>query len=168
MLKKYGRPSAIFLMYACMAAGVSGVRINTSYSLPLGLYVESDRGNLIEFCPEQPYAAQSAQRGYRKPGFACQDGAVPLMKPVVATEGDMVEVTHHGIAVNGQLLPKTMPMAKDSQGRDLEPFPMGTYQVEPGTVWVASTYNIGSYDSRYMGPIDARLIRRRLKPLWQL
>lgn len=159
---KYGLLS-VPLLFA-----LSGLRINTSYSLPLGLYIESSNGNLIEFCPEQPYAAQSAQRGYRTPGLACADGAVPLMKPIVATEGDTVEVTHHGIAVNGKLLPKTMPMATDSHGRDLEPFPTGVYQVERGTVWVASTYNIGSYDSRYMGPIETRLIRRRLKPLWQL
>ena len=39
---------------------------------------------------------------------------------------------------------------------------------EEGVVWVASTYNRGSYDSRYMGPISISQIRARLRPLWLL
>ena len=33
---------------------------------------------------------------------------------------------------------------------------------------MASTYNRGSYDSRYMGPISISQIRARLRPLWLL
>jgi len=55
-----------------------------------------------------------------------------------------------------------------SGGTLLKPGHIGLYGVEPGTVWVASTYNAGSYDSRYMGPIPTSQIRRRLRPLWLL
>ena len=154
----------------CLTAVALGVRINTSYSLPMGLYIATNdpAASLIEFCPAGVFAKQSSERGYRTPGFACADGAVPLLKQIVAREGDVVGMTPAGIEVNGTLLPKTMPLACDSYLRPLTAWRFGIYQVEPGTVWVASTYHPGSYDSRYMGPISMSQIRRRLKPLWVL
>jgi conjugative transfer signal peptidase TraF len=144
--------------------------LNTSYSLPMGLYIETGdpATALVEFCPAGTFAEQSSARGYRTAGFACADGAVPLLKPIVAREGDLVETTPRGIKVNGVLLPQTSPLLTDSYSRPLRPWPFGVYHVEPGTVWVASSYNRGSYDSRYMGPISISQIRRRLTPLWVL
>lgn len=154
----------------CTLATLTGIRVNTSYSLPLGIYVVTgdENANLVEFCPPEPFASQSSVRGYRTPGLACPDRAVPLLKPIVGRPGDIVGVSAAGISVNGHLLPKTKPLSRDAAGRPLQPYPVGSYQVQPGTVWVASTYNRGSYDSRYMGPIDVRLIRKRLRPLWLL
>jgi conjugative transfer signal peptidase TraF len=154
---------------AASLASVLGIRINTSYSLPMGLYLRTSdpQATLIEFCPEGRYAVQSSERGYRTGGF-CPDGAVPLLKPVVARPGDTVEMSVAGLAVNGRLLPQTAPVPKDRLGRRLEAWPNGRYSVGVGTVWVASSYNRGSYDSRYMGPIPTRLIRSRLKPMWTL
>jgi len=156
---------AIVLMSGIVT--VFGIRINTSYSLPLGLYTTTDEPNaeLIEFCPAEPFATESASRSYRTRGFACPDGAVPLLKPIVARPGDIVVVSPEGIIVNGRLLRKTRPSPNDSSGRPLKPWPIGLYGVEAGTVWVASTYNAGSYDSPYMGPIHTTAIRRRLTQL---
>lgn len=153
-----------------IVANTLGVRINTSYSLPLGLYIETrdPAAPLIEFCPPGRFAKQSSERGYRTAGFACGDGAVPLLKPIVAREGDLVETTPKGIKVNGTLLPQTAPLLGDSHSRPLKPWPFGVYRVKVGTVWVASSYNRGSYDSRYMGPIATVQIRRRLRALWVL
>jgi len=151
-------------------AAIGGVRINTSYSLPLGIYVRThDRdARLIEFCPVEPFASESSERGYRTHGTACADGAVPLLKPIVAVAGDRVVLSAEGMRVNGRLLPKTAPLFRDAAGRSLHPWPFGTYVVEQGVVWVASTYNRGSYDSRYMGPISISQIRARLRPVWLL
>jgi type IV secretory pathway protease TraF len=33
-------------------------------------------------------------------------------------------------------------------------------------IWAVSTWNDGSYDSRYFGPIHESMIRQRLRPLW--
>lgn len=158
------------VLVLCGLAALSGIRVNTSYSLPLGIYVVTgdENANLIEFCPAEPFASQSSVRGYRTPGLACPDRAVPLLKPIVGRPGDIVEVSSAGISVNGHLLPQTKPLSSDAAGRPLQPYPAGTYQVQSGSVWVASTYHRGSYDSRYMGPIDVRLIRKRLRPLWLL
>jgi conjugative transfer signal peptidase TraF len=151
-------------------AGFAGVRVNTSSSLPLGFYIRTNQGSagLIEFCPSEPYASLSRDRGYRVRGFTCPDRAVPLLKPVVAQAGDVVKVSLAGIAVNGRLLPNTASLRRDAANRPLQALPSGTYRVRPGTVWVASTYSRGSYDSRYIGPVEEKSIRGRLRPLWLL
>jgi conjugative transfer signal peptidase TraF len=144
--------------------GFLGLRINTSASLPVGLYVVTtdSSANLIEFCPAEPFAATSLVRGYRSPG-ACQDGGAALLKPVVAKAGDVVDLSVRGISVNGLLLPNTAPLSKDTKGRPLEPWRFGCFLVAPGTVWVASSYHSRSFDSRYFGPVDTTSIRHRMK-----
>ena len=159
--------AALTFTATCLAAMTLGVRVNTSYSLPMGLYIETTAPNapFVEFCPEGRFSRESALRGYRTRGFACPDGAVPLLKPVVARQGDHVETSAAGILVNGALLAKTAPLTKDAELRQLSPWPFGAYFVTPGTIWVASTYNRGSYDSRYLGPIATSQIRRKLRAL---
>ena len=57
----------IFLSVGLLAAtaAIGGARINTSYSLPLGVYIRThDRdARLIEFCPVEPFASESSERG---------------------------------------------------------------------------------------------------------
>jgi conjugative transfer signal peptidase TraF len=145
--------------------GRLGIRWNVSPSLPMGIYIESvEPSNLVEFCPAEPAASFAAARGYRDAG-GCRDGATPLMKPVIARVGDTVDFSAQGVAVNRRLLPNTAPRGADTQGRPLQHFPFGRYVVEPGTVWVASTYNPRSFDSRYFGPIPEVSIRTHLRPL---
>lgn len=144
--------------------GLLGLRVNTSPSLPVGLYVvTADRSaNLVEFCPAEPFAALSLTRGYRDAG-SCRDGGAPLLKPVVAKAGDLVDLSERGISVNGLLLPNTAPLAKDTKGRPLTAWLFGRYPVTPGAVWVASSYHSRSFDSRYFGPVCTATIRHRLK-----
>src|SRR6266404_5862589 len=52
------------------------------------------------------------------------------------------------------------------QYRTAGPWPYGTYKVEPGTVWVVSSFNSYSFDSRYYGAIPTSAIRHHLRPLW--
>ena len=132
--------------------------------VPMGLYVVTadSSANLVEFCPAEPFATLSLVRGYRDPG-ACRDGGAPLLKPIVAKAGDVVELSWRGISVNGLLLPNTAPLSKDTKGRSLEPWPFGRVPVAPGTVWVASSYHSRSFDSRYFGPVDTTAIRHRMK-----
>ena len=141
-----------------------GLRINASPSLPVGLYlVTADcSANLVEFCPAEPFATLALSRGYRDPGV-CKDRGAPLLKPVVAKAGDIVDLSTLGISVNGVFLPNTAPLSKDTKDRVLEAWPSGHYRVAPGTVWVSSSYQARSFDSRYFGPIDITAIRHRLK-----
>ena len=106
--------SASAFAIAALFAAVVGVRINTSYSLPMGLYIATGdpSAQLVEFCPAGFFARQSSEREYRIRGIGFPDGAVPLLKPIVAREGDVVETTPLGIRVNGILLPQTEPYQK--------------------------------------------------------
>jgi conjugative transfer signal peptidase TraF len=146
--------------------GLAGIKINCSPSLPIGLYsTSSDRkASLIEFCPAEPFASLATSRGYRDRG-TCRDGATPLLKPIVARAGDVVTVSAHGIGVNGRLLPNTAPLQTDTHGRPLTPWPFGRYAVGADTVWVASSYNPRSFDSRYIGPVPTAGIRDYVRPL---
>jgi conjugative transfer signal peptidase TraF len=146
-----------------------GLRLNSTASLPIGLYIVSEAkdANLAEFCPPEPFAQISVSRGYRSQGN-CSDGESPLLKPVVAKPGDAVVFSDSGLQVNGVPLSNTAPRSRDSKGRPLPHYPFGMYRVCADTVWVASSYHPLSFDSRYFGPIQTVAIRNRLKPLLTL
>jgi conjugative transfer signal peptidase TraF len=146
------------------ACGWMGLRINVSPSLPVGLYISTDSGSLVEFCPAEPFASVALARGYRTLG-ACADGGAPLLKPVIATTGDAVNTSSSGLDVNNIRIPNSAPLAADSEGRPLTHWPFGRYTVSVGTVWVASSYNGRSFDSRYFGPVPVTAIRGRVKTL---
>src|ERR1700675_1475466 len=155
------------LFIGLMAGWVFGIRVNLTPSLPLGFYITSHSSNakLVEFCPQGTAASISLSRQYRTAG-ACPDGGAPLLKPVVAFPGDHVEVSADGIRVNGQLLRNSAGRLRDHLQRPLDPWPDGTYRVAPGTVWVVSSFNSYSFDSRYYGAIPEASIRHHLRPLW--
>src|SRR5438445_4561303 len=150
-----------------LAAAWTGLRFNASPSMPTGLYVRTSsesRSSLVVFCPAEPIARLSAERGYRSRGN-CPDGDEPLAKPIAARPGDIVELSATGMAVNGRLLVNTAPLVTDAAGRPLPQWPFGRYVVAPGSVWVASSYSPRSFDSRYFGPVKASQVREHVRPL---
>ena len=54
---------------------VAGLRLNTSPSLPVGLYITTadPAAVLVEFCPAPPFAGLARDRRYRSAGN-CKDG----------------------------------------------------------------------------------------------
>jgi conjugative transfer signal peptidase TraF len=156
--------SLIVMVSTFEICGLAGLRINRSASLPLGLYLVTahPNANLVEFCPPEPFAQLAMERWYRDTG-SCPDGGAPLLKPVVGRSGDLVEVSPQGIAVNGRVLPNTAPLKNDTKSR-LTPWPEGRYTVGSDSVWVASTYNRRSFDSRYFGPVPSSSIRNYVRP----
>jgi conjugative transfer signal peptidase TraF len=166
------RPAALAALIVGIvfcAASKLGIRINTSPSLPIGLYqvASGPDATLVEFCPPEPFGSMANARGYRRAG-TCPDGGSPLMKPIVARAGDSLRLSERGMAVNGRALPNSAPLLKDTANRPLSPWPYGTYAVQPGTVWVVSGYHPRSFDSRYFGPIPEALVRNCVRPLLTL
>ncbi len=159
-------PAALVIAVICVIFQVAGVRVNASSSLPIGLYrtTSDTAAKLIEFCPAEPFASISATRGYRRRGN-CPDGAEPLMKPVVAVAGNTVKVSADGVTVNGRLLRNSAARPFDTNGRPLQHWAFGEYRVAPDTVWVISSFNARSFDSRYFGPIQVASVHCHLKPL---
>jgi type IV secretory pathway protease TraF len=87
------------------------------------------------------------------------------MKPIVASTGDLIEVMPEGVSVNGKLLPNSAPVPFDTKSRHLAHWPFGKYRVTAETVWVISSYNKRSFDSRYFGPLPLSSMLIHLHPL---
>ena len=149
---------------------LAGLRLNLTGSLPVGLYVISPslpvRGALVLVCLPAKVAEFARARGYVPRGVQCPGGVSAVGKPVVAIAGDTVTVTPAGIVVNGAAVPNTRTLASDRKGRRLPLLPAGRWVVEPGTVWIVSSYSRYSFDSRYFGAIEARQVRANLQRLW--
>ena len=149
---------------------LAGLRLNLTGSLPVGLYVTSPslpvRRALVLVCLPAKVAGFARARGYVPRGEECPNGVAPIGKPVAAIAGDTVTVTPTGILVDGTAVPNTRALASDRKGRRLPQLATGRYVVEPGTVWIVSSYSRFSFDSRYFGAIEARQVRANLQPLW--
>src|SRR5262245_57351975 len=96
------------------------VHLNLSASAPRGLYrtvtVEPTRGAWVVACVSPQSAALARARGYLGPG-RCAGGTQPMLKPIVAVAGDVVEIGPEAVTVNGQRLPGSLTAASDSLGR---------------------------------------------------
>ena len=148
---------------------IVGLRLNiASNSLPPGLYRIAPRGEGSDLliCPTGIAESISISRGYRPKGAGCGDGYAPLLKPISARYGDTVTVSSAGVSINCRQLPNSKQYARDAQGRPLPQVPAGTYPVLQGTVWVISSYNRFSFDSRYFGPIPLDEKVRYANPFW--
>ena len=149
--------------------GVFGIRLNiASNSLPPGLYriVPAGKGSDLLICPTGVAEKVSIEREYRIKSFGCGDGYAPLLKPIAARAGDTVTLSQAGVAVNGKLLQNSKQYPMDGIGRPMPMVPFGTYAVLPGTVWVISSYNRFSFDSRYFGPVNLDEKVRYAKLFW--
>jgi conjugative transfer signal peptidase TraF len=158
---------ALIFFFLVVACAVVGIRFNLTESLPERILVvtKDESAQLVEFCPQEAASSISVQRGYRVRG-TCPDGDAPLLKPIIARAGDVVEVSSNGITVNGKLLRNSAPRTRDSRGRPLTSWPSGSYVVATGFVWVLSQHHPLSFDSRYYGPVPVSLIRHHLRPLF--
>jgi type IV secretory pathway protease TraF len=97
----------------------------------------------------------ATSRGYLRPG-------VLLIKPVAAATGDIA--CRHGQVVTINRAMAARARVVDAHGRQL-PVWYGCRRLRAGQVFVLSGAP-GSFDSRYLGVIDASQILGSAKPLW--
>jgi conjugative transfer signal peptidase TraF len=153
-----------------VSSGPLGVpRINTSSSLPRGLYLLEPLhralrpGDLVVACPPLAASTLALARGYLDPG-TCPGGTKPLGKLVLAVPGDRIELAAAALTLNRCRLPATASSATDTRGHPLPRFPPGAYRVRAGDIWLFSPHP-RSFDSRYFGAVPATGIRGVLHPL---
>lgn len=163
--------TALALAATLTAAHMGGLRVNFTHSAPSGLWrvtpiaaAAIERGTLVEICPPSaPIVQAMRERGYLAYGWVgrCEpDGIAPLLKPVAAVSGDHVSLRSGDLArVNGIALANTRPEP------GMPAWPAGDYQVGVGEVWVFSSYDAGSFDSRYFGPVPVAHVRGEASPL---
>ena len=149
-----------------------GLRINESPSLPIGIWRVSPlrrdlrRDDIVSFCPpDTPAFREARRRGYLGSGL-CEGGYEPLLKPVAAIEGDRLTRTEEGISINGRLIANSKSLDRDGSGRTLPSPGANDVIVAKGEVWVISSYNPLSFDSRYFGPVPISRIEGLARPLF--
>jgi conjugative transfer signal peptidase TraF len=146
-----------------------GARVNTTKSIPVGLYWTSkalaDKGAYVMFCPpESDVTAEAKRRGYLAAGF-CPGDFGYMMKKIVATEGDFVTISNDGVSVNGVRLPLSIPLVRDRAGRSLIPYPATRFIMRDSEVMLMSDVSATSFDSRYFGPVSRSQIRTVISPV---
>jgi conjugative transfer signal peptidase TraF len=146
-----------------------GARINTTRSIPIGLYWMTDlpleKGEYVLICP--PYNSvfdEAKKRGYFGAGFCPGDYAY-LMKKILAAKKDTVVLADDGVHVNGELLPFSTPLSYDKQGRPL-PVLRGEYQLGDSDVLLMTDVSSISFDSRYFGLINRSQIKGVIRPVF--
>jgi conjugative transfer signal peptidase TraF len=139
---------------------------NWSPSLPIGLYWRSSDRTApdLTFCMSPAMRTEAVAHGYEPLHGNCPDGTAWILKPNLR-HAHAITFTERGFAIDGRELPNTAPLPKDRFGRPLPHYPFGTYPASPQEVWVVSTYNQRSYDSRYFGPIPAASVLFYARPV---
>ncbi len=132
-----------------------GFRFIVTPSVPMGIwFVRSGpivRGAYVSACLPERIASIGLRAGYLDRG-PC-DGALAVMKRVVAISGDRVSLGASGLAVNGRIVPGSRRLSRDTHGRPVA----GAIQLRPSLVREDQVWLLGDYykswDSRYYGPI---------------
>lgn len=154
-----------------LAAGgyAAGARVNTSKSIPVGLYWTSsapvEKGVYVLFCPPQRGVFDDAREyGYIGAGF-CPGGYGYMMKRVLAAKNDAVTVADDGVRVNGELLAYSAPIGADKVGRSLPRYQSDRYTLGNCEVLLMSDVSATSFDGRYFGPIHRSQIKTVIRPV---
>ena len=159
------------LLAGALAAAILGLglHVNLSPSAPRGLYRAiagaPTRGAWVAACVSAEAAALGRARGYLGTG-ACVGGVQPVIKPVVAVAGDVVELGPEAVIVNGQPLPGSSSAELDSLGLSLSHAVWGRHVVGADEFWLVSTRVPNSWDSRYLGPFSQSQVRAVAWPVW--
>jgi conjugative transfer signal peptidase TraF len=156
-------------MLLAMGAYQADVVINTTPSLPLGLYRAVNgpvtRGAYVKFCPpESPVFDEARRRGYLGAGF-CPGGYAYMIKRMAAGPGDQVAVTHEGVFINGRLLAMSAPMRADGDGRLMPGFALNRALTASELLLMSDVSRV-SFDARYFGPLDLAQVRAVVEPIF--
>lgn len=151
-----------------MALWACGARINTTRSIPVGLYWVSDapisHGAYVFFCPPNTAVFSMAkERGYISAGFCPGDFGF-MMKRVLAAKGDRVVIDDAGVFVNDQRLAHSTVLQKDPAGRVLPRYST-EYTLSESELLLMSDVSDISFDARYFGPVERSQIRAVIRPI---
>lgn len=147
-----------------------GLRINFSKSYPIGIYKtihkqSIEKGDLVIFCPKNsPLIQKALQRNYLKPGF-CKGGFYPLLKKVVALEGDIVEI-NSSVYINNREVPNSQLLTHDGNNNPLPSLKNSRIKLPKSYMFVMSDYYHKSFDSRYFGSVEVSSVLSHVEPIY--
>ena len=159
---------SISLFVLSIVLRFGGFYINTTSSLPVGLYRIVDesvsKNAYVAFCPPQREVFELAvTRGYINSGD-CPGGYGQLLKRVHAVAGDTVLIDETGISINGELLANSAPISNDAYGAVLPQYRFDSVLGESKYL-LLSDLNPRSFDARYFGVIDHAQIVHVVRPV---
>ena len=99
--------------------------------------------------------------------FESPDGSqIPLVKRVIATEGQTVDLSYGSVIVDDETLEEPYTAGKptyplDGHANNLDENVTFPYTVPEGCVWVMGDNRTNSQDSRYFGAVPVSLIKSR-------
>ncbi|MFV0455829.1 MAG: S26 family signal peptidase [Pseudomonas sp.] len=153
--------SLFALGWAALTTSPPRLVYNASDSVPVGWYRISSAGSLapgdlvlVRLPPE--VRSLAAQRGYLPAN-------VPLLKTVAAIAPQRVCVQGSQVRIDGELVVRRLRW--DRQGRAL-PTWQACRCLVGDELFLLSSSNPESFDSRYFGPISANAVIGRAQPLW--
>ena len=142
---------------------------NPSDSVAVGWYRVDPQGHGIDSLPHSfsvgsivlitlppDAAALAAQRGYLP-------AHVPLLKRVGAVAPQQVCIFDALVWIDG--VPVAAVRPADRLGRPLPSWPQ-CRQLRPGELFLLSSTNPASFDSRYFGPVSASAVIGVARPIW--
>jgi len=158
--------TVLLLGAACYALGC---RVNTTKSIPVGLYWTSnkpvEKGDYVLFCPPHVSVFDEAkERGYIGAGF-CPGGYGYMMKRILAAKNDTVAITTEGVRVNGELLPFSTQIKADKEGRPLPHYHADSFKLSSSDVLLMSDVSSTSFDGRYFGLVNRSQIKTVIFPV---
>lgn len=131
---------------------------NTTASMPIGLYAVTQatpkRGDLLVTRLPRDLELLAVSRAILSPN-------TPVLKPVAGLAGDLVCRTGLVVRINGRIA--AVARAIDHRGRRL-PTWRGCRRLSTAQVFLLARHP-DSFDSRYYGPVDARLALGIAHPL---
>jgi len=153
--------SLFALAWTAYSTPVPRLVYNASDSLPVGWYhIERTHslrpGDTVLIDLPHQVRMFAAERGYLPAG-------IPLLKTVAAIAPQHVCVLSGLIVVDSE--PVAIRLRVDRKGRALPQW-SGCRQLDDGELFLLSTSNLESFDSRYFGPVFVDSVIGRAQPLW--
>lgn len=161
--------SLFILIIAISVIYFDGYRINTTKSIPIGIYKEvinhPQTNDYVIFCPpDNPIFQEARRRNYIDIGL-CSGNYGYLMKKIVAIKDDHVTISENGVFINNKMIPFSTPLKTDAKGRKL-PLININKVLDVADVLLMSDVSSTSFDARYYGIIDKKHIRSVIRPIF--
>lgn len=162
-----------YVLYVLMVR----VTFNPSISEPQGYYFSYKAenykiGDIVLICLDKDRYIRVLRR-FKVPFSysSCKMQPPYLLKTIVASGGDAVEINKKGVSING-VLQKNSSSLNNYKGINLYPLKKRRFKLQTNQFFVLGN-TPHSYDSRYFGVINkeqiisrAHLIWQRTRPIW--
>lgn len=154
-------PPLIFVVFKIL-----GFVVTFSGSVPIGVYKKTSyRSDYGIFCLPLNVAEDGYNHKFIEHSSKCGNGFEPLIKKIIARDGDYLEITNNKIRVNSKTSYLTPTNKFDSNSKPIR------RSVENGNLSIHGFWLYGdgsplkSWDSRYFGEISNKYLQSYVKPI---